>query len=1092
MPTCYDYDYTLSPKLASRTDVARPRLTASWWPRLWRTDHSGNTSYFDHLAHTVEHLMAGPCRMCTEHLHSTIYRTTEPVNPAAAAARDRLLVEPYVERADGTLRNEFAQRFEMLEINPSTTSSHSHPKAAADRNAAQYSIEQFVHTTGMRAYHTRASNRATTGAHAYTDLRDFGHPVEFIPPGDNDIIVSIDNDYKHGIDWYGQFGRPIILYTFQPRQLYGRHANATYNILANGQVEYRVDGGAIYRHDIWNWSADHVAFRAWDPTIKNESELLTERPRDVIGCSDATRQREKLTRHWIYTIETREQPDDHIIVLLTPLALVPTWAIASYGERFGNHPAARRDFLRNGFAVQEYIDDEGLMQTSIVRPGAYGGATVPTELLNGIIERARADGIKSCASAETFMLAAGVNKSHAMTAAGFLREYVANYALSKPFEFRTRTGAVRSAHYTTRVADDDRNETDPDERPFGRNLTPAIVEDPDALPTRNNNNSVTAVVNRVEKVLNNVRPPNKYNAWAVEFVALTAGDAKMLPWTIDQVLEWQKLPTQRARNDAVHQFLAAERLRVQAFLKAEPVAGYGDPRNISKLQTSHVLRLSRFTLAAKQQLKKQAWYAPGLSPSVIANRLAKYGRLRGIICEADGARFDGRVSKWLTDNVVRAFYLQMTPACDRREMQALFDAEAKATTRTAERKKYRAGGSRLSGSPFTTDGNTLISAFIDYCANREQYEKMEAWDRLGLYAGDDMISFQDPLTLATTSKALGMLHECILREVGDFTTFLGRVYPRLHAGDPSSFQDAKRTHRRIHLSMAGKLVSTPDAAFTKGTSFLAIDPNQPVTAAYCRALIRAAVHAGGKWNDANYDDMPYVLREAVREGHDPAWPQDSITIEDVGAWTGVEVGLLQDLIDFLDTVQTFDDFEQLVPLPANVTVKNDTAVTIDGDAFTPTPSARWRDWCDDSDDECDHAPDDCDCSDEPAELAPTPDSPPHKRARSEVEHRPVSPDFSAIDQRTKQAIDDAMTPGPSRAEKLAALEQRCKNVTITRPAAPRGQTWTRSARQSKPRLSRPAAHALPPLDFVVAQMTADALADSQRDVGARLADLRLA
>jgi hypothetical protein len=810
------------------------------------------------------------------------------------------ILNRYITRPRNTTRREFASKFRQLELG--VAGNHSHPHAASSRNAALYSIQSWVLNAGYTPYSTSASFReGSAPVHGFHMLKDFAHEPSYAEPGEDDIVVSIDDDYYRDPAWIGKYGRPIIMYTFQPRALSGQHKDATYHLDSKGRIVYRVNGGAAYTHHVWDWTCDHIAFESNVPD-----------------------------RTWVYSVETRAQPEDHLLVLLTPVALVPTW-----GLRYTNVTRLRRrDFRLGDFGAQEYVTDAGERYTSIVRLGAYGSAELPTALLSGILERVRVEGIKSAHTAQSFMTACKVEPMAALMAAGVLREYASHCGIA-PREFRHHAAPIRYVIHP----DDARSEIDAPSKPVGRALTAPLVTNPATLPEATNNNSLAGVIGRVEAVLTNTVPPTIYEKWAEDFVSRVVGKDKMTPWSTDQVVEWQSLPAQRGRNAKVQQFMSLiSKVRVGAFMKSEPTMDCGDPRNISQQPTEHVLRLSRYTLAAKAIWKKHAWYAPGLSPCAIAQRLVALAT-GGFLVEADGSRFDGRVTHWMTNNVVRRAYLRICPAADRRELQEAIDAESRAFARTRERKAYELGGSRQSGSPFTTDGNTLISAAIDYFAWRlHGLDADDAFRRLGLYAGDDMVSLCPAKSLTAASAAVGMKHDCKERRTG-FIGFLGRQFPRLFEQDESSMQDPTRTLAKIHLTMTGLAIPLCQAAIAKARGYLALDPAQPVTAAYCRALIRC--YPGVEPGPATvYSELPYAQRAALQEGYDPSWPQDTITIHDVACFMGVDVAALERMVEQLDAVQQPEDFDHVDAIDTGVLTPKVANTEILGDAMTPAPSSQ--------------------------------------------------------------------------------------------------------------------------------------------------------
>lgn len=117
------------------------------------------------------------------------------------------------------------------------------------------------------------------------------------------------------------------------------------------------------------------------------------------------------------------------------------------------------------------------------------------------------------------------------------------------------------------------------------------------------------------------------------------------------------------------------------------------------------------------------------------------------------------------------------------------------------REAHEFEGSRGSGSPFTTYGNTPLTALFAYIALRLQGKTpREAWDALGIYSGDDGITANlSPGSCDTSAEAMGFLVKSLKRT--RYIGFLGRNYFDPIHGSYSSIQSPLRTLSKLHTTL---------------------------------------------------------------------------------------------------------------------------------------------------------------------------------------------------------------------------------------------------------------------------------------------------
>jgi len=771
---------------------------------------------------------------------------------------------------------------------------------------------------GLKPYHISMSNREKgDGVHELMWAKDFAIPRVRSSLRPEHFIMGIDVDYYLKISkirYLARKGNPIIFYSAMPRQLAGDCLDGHYTIEKDGRFHMRVNGGADYPSDLWNYDLDTVVFDYW----------------------------------WgsrIYAVEKREVDDIHAIVLLAPVAKVTfpfLTRLLIKGPRL-----QRRTMLDGDFAIMRYtepLEGKSSMWISVARCGDYTSANVP-EACFAAIEISFGEVTKGVSfyGVMNILKEYGIHRKDAVSASRILVAYF-NYKSGKRVqvsETRMWNGTVGASNYVNAEADS-RADTQADLKTVGRNLHPPITDDPTTIPAATQPNDLAAVRGRVECIRNNKTPPNQYLAWAQEYTALVVGDHAhtVEPWSVDQVIDEQtSTPQQVGRNANALPWLTGAswlpgKLRVKSFMKKEVANGSNHPRNISTLPTDHNLELSRFTYAIKHAiLKHHQWYAPGKKPEEIARRLTTMAEFRRIL-EADGNRFDGSISDWLYRNVKRPIYLAAVALGHRREVQELLDREMNTKGVTSTGDQYDPGTGTLSGSPTTTDGNTLYTGFIDYCALRTGgYSASEAFSLLGQHAGDDATSVANEDNWLKVTKDLGMKYTCITHTTETDTPvgFLGRKFPYLFVGGDGSLQDPARQINKLHYTFAPKSIDVQQALVNKAIGLATLDPNNPLISAWATAVER--IHGNQVTGE---HDMPYWFRVS-----DGSWPQ--LTVEEYWvqfvALTGISEGELLRLILALDEATCEDDLQNLPQLHMPTqTVDKVAAQHLDDPMITPPPA----------------------------------------------------------------------------------------------------------------------------------------------------------
>lgn len=711
---------------------------------------------------------------------------------------------------------------------------HSHGESAALRTSADLSIDRFAHSQGLSVYTVSSSSRSKTGRgyHAWYSSKDVVHAPRYDDVCIQDVIKMVDVDYYTDMAHWVSLGVPVLLYTFSPKKVAGKTSDGVYTI-KDDVVHYRVNGGAGYEHELWDYDTDWLQVRGWWNTV-------------------------------VCSVEHKRVADDREVILITPEYRINTllaWFV--HGK-----PLQRRKFNQNGVNMSAYLH-EGEAWVSVGLPGEYSSVSYPQKVLKACqIRYAEA---KTPHISDLERLACHAGDPDASVHAALLYHILPKIT-NFPGISRTEGGVYRPQQYQSV-----KGLVTEDGKPSGVCFAPPLAINPDVVPVQSRNNDEASVEGRVKKTQNSTEPPRKYFLWAREFVEfLVPHPTQGCPISHAEVDEIQCRPTQRVRTERERPWMQLRAaLKVTAFQKAESYGAYNDPRMISQCNTSHTLNLSAYTYPFKADvLKRQEWYGPGKTPPEIARRLLAIAKGSVGVSETDFSRFDGTISPWLRLYIEQAMYLRWVNPRDRDALRELLQAEVQARCVTRNGVRYRTNGQRLSGSPLTTDGNTAINAFVSYCAGRlEGSDPARAWKSLGIYAGDDGVTSIGGIFAEQAAVDLGLKLKCQFREAGSEVAFLGRIFPNLWVNDGGSLQDPHRTIRKLHISFGGGH-DMEQLARNKCSGLLLLDPHAPLVAAWCRLVLRSCAGGALSMDEIAATDVnvPYMVRFCKEAGCN-GWPQ---------------------------------------------------------------------------------------------------------------------------------------------------------------------------------------------------------------------------
>lgn len=577
--------------------------------------------------------------------------------------------------------------------------SHSHPTAASYRSAVNIYMNDIVKAKGYKPYNVSCSaTDRGPGSRYFYGLKDLAIPFQDDEITDEHVLIMCDVDYYTDMNKWLSYFRPILMYTFTPTKCVGRTKDYAYR-LVDGHVEFHVAGGSSYRHKLWGYTGDVVS------TVREEDDTLL-----------------------VFNIEQREIPGDefHRYIAITPMVSVPApyhWWLKDCDR----YPLERLCFDQGEYNVlYEPVRDT----ISVAANGAWQCVTLQGKVYEAIKQRiANKTSPPVVSDIERLMRAAG-DEDAACNAPLIFN--MMNLDLRKNVVITN--GVVSSFQPLGSLITEDG-------KPSGTQISPPLVSEPAVFPVRGVCADEATIRGRIDAVKNVKVPPREYKQYAEEFVDLVViKSGRGCPLSFAEVQKLQATVQQRARTKVVQATLTTNVInRLQAFIKAEPYANVTDPRNITTMAPELTIMMSAYTYGFKQQvLKNVHWFGPGKNPNQTIKALSRLQANGKDWLAIDYSRLDGTVSEFLQKHVMFACYMRWASPEYRPELDHLLKQVFIQSGTTATGLKFKPGWGTRSGSPCTTDGNTLICAYVLYCALRNLgYEKQEAFDKIGLVYGDD-------------------------------------------------------------------------------------------------------------------------------------------------------------------------------------------------------------------------------------------------------------------------------------------------------------------------------------------------------------------
>jgi hypothetical protein len=771
----------------------------------------------------------------------------------------------------------------ILEVKPMRSTDNGHARCGAVRDAARRLINSCVTSLGRVPHEISPaiqSDNDGTAEHQHYATADLHRAVESGDPSANSIIVAIDVDYYlDDPSRFLGFAIPGIYYTFNPVSVAGRDGDSTFRIKDN-LVTYDVSGGGSWRHEVWDWCAfgefvEAPANTRWYQKIFR-----------VLGIR-------KFIHHKIHHARPFIDAPHRALVWTIPVASFWkfSWIKCDLRARVLKR-VVYQDLNKPGW--NNIINDSGSTATiSFGREGEDAQTSLPKVRFDVLM------GLTSAQSVTSRLVQMKVTDPETLAMVG---QYFTGKALVANVAARVaRPISQPTVHWPSTFEVDDAVTS-------ARTYATRILTDSNMVPMIKRWETLSdSIDQRVTYVANDKRPTARIQNYANEFVKLVvplAGDG--VQYSLEEAAALLDKPTQVLAVKQIWETVDCEHRRlIEAFVKNEPTNK--SPRIISSFADSRfLLKFSAFTLKFRDEVlhseHNRHWFMPGSTPEQIAASVCDYVANIDEPIEGDFSNFDGTVSSWCQRHVMNAVMLRFFQTESSLELQSYTDMLISCPGRAKSFGfKYDPLVGVKSGSPTTCDLNTVLNAFMQYCAVRmtePEANKEDCFRRIGIAFGDDSVfERRYQRNFVKVAEQLGMSLKIERYDQQKGLTFLARVFPDPYTTN-TTFQDPLRTWRKLHITMRDPNVPLASAAVDRVEGYLVTDSLTPITSTFCEMVIRnyASTVESAKKREARKScnrEKPYWLTTGG------AWPQAAEDIElmwnVISARVGIDLATLKQL-----------------------------------------------------------------------------------------------------------------------------------------------------------------------------------------------------
>ncbi len=243
---------------------------------------------------------------------------------------------------------------------------------------------------------------------------------------------------------------------------------------------------------------------------------------------------------------------------------------------------------------------------------------------------------------------------------------------------------------------------------------------------------------------------------------------------------------------------------------------------------------STYTLAVGGAFKDQPdhfhWYGFGNNLKITADKIATKASRAQMCVETDFTAFDVTVNalcRYVEARVLDKLFKGDPLAQKLHSSQ--FNRTLHFNSKDNINVSVNSGYGRQSGSADTSIGNSIINAFVAYVVFRKAgLSPLEAWAKLGIYGGDDGVTFDcDPKLYYQVCEEMGLRIKLKIIKRGEPFNFLARVY-RHWDGAPCNSCVLERALGHFHFTPSSASFTNAEFFYLKSMAFLLTEPGNPI------------------------------------------------------------------------------------------------------------------------------------------------------------------------------------------------------------------------------------------------------------------------
>jgi hypothetical protein len=695
-----------------------------------------------------------------------------------------------------------------------------HGSEANHRNLADWYIVSLANALGRGVWSISQSQKDQTlgvpGSREFYISKDVGLTPAEDPLPDGGIIKSIDVDYymtQTQIARFLQLGLTFSMYTIVPDDVSWStdEVSATW---VGDKLQMAIAGGAVYEHPLWDWrrdSATVISWQWWLPTY---------------------------TRFWV---ESKEVAPHRCVV-----TLVPEWSVSGFSVLLawllGHDPIQR---LTPKGKRSRWLRIQGKptgtsngVYYSVGSPGACQSERIPEEAWIYLVKHREVNG-KTMTPAAVKRVLSYFNVDEQVKQHPLIVLAIDEALDTQPLP---RLNAAPGRYYEPVY----RSEPVTDSKPAGRFYIAPIM-DGAFVPKRGRTSDWATIDGRILRPRAALAPCDtdprveaELLEYAKELIPLIFRPGSVVPLDIEEVIDLQDRPSQVASAMADEMLPGDAKDPLESFQKVEAYPKVTFPRNITNVGVNHRKRWSAFTLALVAVLKESdaPWYAFGMPPGQLAERMHAFALDAEFLVEGDFEKFDGSLRR-----IVRTFErLVIMHAAHPKfveDLLDLHDALLRRRATTGYGVSYSVDYTRCSGEAGTSIFNTLINLYVHYCAYRRMgLSPRTALSRVGLVGGDDgVVRDIDPEILEATALDFGMKLKAAVRRAGP-VGFLGRLFIDPWETEESYF-DVARCLSKLHFTHnADPTIPVSTHLWRRAVSLWITDSRTPLLGTLARRILR--------------------------------------------------------------------------------------------------------------------------------------------------------------------------------------------------------------------------------------------------------------